>query len=123
MIEFAQALHDLERHTLPVLYKAILEAAECDDLSTAIQLTRDVDSFVLHTEMAGPEDYARENLHRLKDTDDGINLAEFVNIHACGKKLMEHDNAIETTYGILLRKDGEPIQKAGYENQRFVMEM
>jgi len=105
---FAIALDRMERHGGVVEYKALLEAAECGDLNTALRMTDGIDEYQLMTECSGPEDYARDYMDRHK-VDKNIDLSEFYNLYALGQKVMEHENAANTSYGVLKRKDGGPI--------------
>lgn len=106
---FAEALVGMQKHTYPVVYKAMLETAEPPDLESATQLVADADQYTLDAETSGPEDYAREYLSRLKGGDERIDLSKLINLYALGGQVMELENAEWTSYGVLKRKDGGPI--------------
>jgi len=107
---FAKALENMQRHTLPSLYKAMFEAVKPPDLEAATELAAAVEDYTLNAETSGPEDYAREYLSRLKGGDERIDLSKMVNPYALGEQVMKLENAAWTSYGVLGRKDGGPIQ-------------
>jgi len=107
---FAKALENMQRHTLPSLYKAMFEAVKPPDLEAATELAAAVEDYTLDAETSGPEDYARKYLSRLKGGDERIDLSKMVNPYALGEQVMKLENAAWTSYGVLGRKDGGPIQ-------------
>lgn len=119
---FADALAGMERDNSPVVYKAMLEVVKPPDLESATALTAEADQYSLASEMSGPEDYAREYLSRLKGGDERIDLGRLVNPYALGEQVMKLENAAWTSYGILKRRDGGPIQ-AQEQSSGPVMEM
>ena len=119
---FARELDHMERHGGITEYKALLEAAECGDLDTAMRLAEGIEDCRLATEYSGPEDYAREYIAEVQGGADATDLSEYVNLYAFGKKVMEHENAAWTSYGVLTRKDGGPILSQA-ERPNMEMEM
>jgi hypothetical protein len=105
----AVALNNLERFGGIVEYKALLEVAECNDLSTAIQLADGIEDFQLITECYGPDDYVFGYYAKKQAFPDWIDLSKILDLNAFGRLVMEHENAANTSYGILRRKDGSPI--------------
>ncbi|MDR0469694.1 MAG: hypothetical protein LBH09_06935 [Peptococcaceae bacterium] len=107
---FAIILDRLERHGGVMKYKALLEAVECGDLETALRLTEDIEAYQLVTECYGPEDYAREVLNKSEPVEEWpIDISPYVDHYRFGKTLMERNNIINTSYGMLSRKDGGPV--------------
>jgi hypothetical protein len=106
---FARELDHMERHGEIVKYKAMLEVMECDDLGIALRLAGDIGAYKLAPEYSAPEDYARAYIGKLQAGADKIDLSGFVNLHALGMKVMEHENAMWKSYGVLTRKVGGPI--------------
>jgi hypothetical protein len=85
---FAKALAEMERHTLPSLYKAMFEVVKPPDLEAATKLVAQVDQYTLNAEMSGEEEYAREYLSRLQGGDDRIDLSALINPYALGVQVM-----------------------------------
>ena len=107
--DFAKALDHMERHGGVVEYKALLEAAECGDLDTALRLIDGVSDLQLITECSGPEDYAFSYCTEKYNTPDGPDITKHINLYTFGLEFMKHENAANTSYGVLRRKDGGPI--------------
>jgi len=108
--DFAKTLHHMERHGGVTEYKALLEAAGCEDMDTALRLTDRIGDLQLNTECSGPEDYGREILHKPHQSENGpLDISPFVDHYRFGKALMEKNNTIETSYGLLSRTDCGPI--------------
>jgi hypothetical protein len=95
VIEFAKDLEKLERNILPVQYKALLEAAGCDNLDTAMWLIEEADEYELDSEPEIQEDIDYDTL----------------------------ENFAVTLYGNLRRKDGEPIPSYRQDSSGHAMQM
>ena len=117
--QFAEALAGLEGRTQNTVYKAVWETVKPPDLESAAALVSEIDQYNLNSNMGCPEDYAKEYLDRLKP-DAGI--AEYINLYPLGKELMQRDNTVQTSYGFLTRKDGEPISQTS-QNSGPTMQM
>jgi len=119
---FAITLDRFALHEGVVELKALLEATKCSDLDTAMSMADDISDYKLIAEFSGAEDYARDYLGRLQADTGGLDLSGFVNLYKLGKKVMEQDNAIWTSYGILKRLDGGPIlSQSDIPNMRMEM--
>lgn len=108
--KFAKALDYIKDINYVKEYKALLEAADCDNLNDALHLTDDIEVYQLVTECAGPEDYGWEEFTRQMlsgNIPEGI--SEYIDYHRYGKALMEKNNVVYTSYGALSRTDGGPI--------------
>lgn len=119
---FAEALADSEHQSSPVLLRAAFEAANPPDLESAAALVAQADQFTLDAEMWDMEDYARNYLSRLKGGDERIDLSSMINRYALAEKVLKLENAEWTSYGVLKRRDGGPIQ-APEQGSRPVMGM
>ena len=107
--DFAETLHQMERQGGVVEYKALLEAAECGDLDTALRLTDGIDEYNLAAECAGPEDFAKTYVDWMMEICESPDISSYFNLYPLGEFLMKHENAVNTSYGVLQRKDGGPI--------------
>jgi hypothetical protein len=107
--QFAQQLDYMERRGGVVEYKALLEAAKCSDLQTASELAEGIEEYQLDPEYADMETYARETLSKPPYSELDVDLAKHLNLYTFGQELMKQNNAMQTEYGVLSRKDGGPI--------------
>ena len=91
------------------IYKAALEAVECDDLTTASLIAQDLGSYYLSEDLRTPEDVGMWQLtYMLADKDRDL-LVKHLNLYSYGKAVMEQDIAVMTTYGYIERRDQQPI--------------
>jgi hypothetical protein len=119
---FARQLEDMERNGGVVEYKALLEAANCADLQTASELAEGIKEYQLDPEYADMEAYAREALSNPPYSELGIDLAKHLNLYTFGQELMKQNNAMQTEYGVLSRKDGGPVfEQADAPEEGMVM--
>ncbi len=91
--------------------KAMLESVPKDiSLEDALDLAYQAGEFRLLREIASPEDYAKAELSRcsipLKEE-----LLQSQNLYRYGEKLMEHNNAAATDYGILYSPSGQTVEQ------------
>jgi hypothetical protein len=107
--QFARQLDYMDRRGGVTEYKALLEATACGDLQTAIGLTEGIEEYQLDSECPDPEAYARETLSKPPYSELGVDLEKHLNLYTFGQELMEQNNAMQTEYGVLSRKDGGPI--------------
>jgi hypothetical protein len=55
------------------------------------------------------EGYARTTLSKPPYSELGVDLEKHLNLYTFGQELMKHNNAMQTEYGVLFRKDGGSI--------------
>jgi hypothetical protein len=108
--EFADFLHDWERRELPKRYKALLQAAKCSDLDTALRLGADLDAYEFAADQATPAHYGKAALYEIYGDEAGDALYPYMDCFKYGKDLMAAENAEITDYGIIRHKDFEPVQ-------------
>lgn len=91
-----------------VKYKALLEASGCAGLEDAMTLAEELDQYDFLPEIAQPWDYAEA---RLREDYPGLPTVLFQTGQAyrAGMEMLEKDHAALTGYGILRRKDGQPL--------------
>lgn len=92
------------------LYKAVLSATNCTEISQALELRNQLDQYILDPEIFSPEDQARSELAAMLPEADAQVVASHLNLYAYGSELMEKNNSVQTDYGLLERRDGQPIQ-------------
>ena len=119
--EFAQCLSTLDaRDELPQ-YKALLTAMECRDIGQAIALAGTVDEYIFNPKASSPEDVAMSELRVMIDRSQADSFAQYVNLQAFGLSLLERDHAVITSYGLIERQDGQPIQAMEQKPEGMVM--
>ncbi len=108
--ELAAQLQKLRAEGRLPTSKAMLESAPKDiSLEDALDLTYQAGEFRLLREIASPEDYAKAELAKCT-----IPLKEELlsqNLYRYGEKLMEHNKAAATDYGILYSPSGQTVEQ------------
>jgi hypothetical protein len=90
-------------------YKAILTATDCHEIETAISLVDTVDDYVLSSRVRTMEDLARAELKVIVDQKSAELLIPNLNLYAYGKDILAQDHSVITDYGLIERRDGQPI--------------
>lgn len=108
--KFADFLYDLERRETPVKYKALLQAAKCSKLETALRLGADLDAYEFFPMQSTPAHYGRDALYEIYGDETANALFPYIDCFKYGKNLMDTEHAEITDYGIIRRKDFELIQ-------------
>lgn len=97
-------------HSELALYRAVLSATNCTEISQAFELRNQLDQYILAPEISTPEDQARAELALMLPKSEAQAVASHLNLYAYGRELMEKNNSVQTDYGLLERRDGQPIQ-------------
>ena len=87
--------------------KAVRLAAGCTDPDLREQL----DDYILDPTIRTPEDAARAELHVNMDDREAELLLPFVDLRGYGLALLEKYNSVLTPYGLVERRDGQPLRK------------
>ena len=113
----------MSAESLPA-YKALLAATECQDIEVALGLAEQLDEYILSPRIAAPEDVAIEELTIILPDEVARLIRSHINLHTYGQALMASHNSIQTEYGLLERRDGQPIQTIEQQKpQMGVMEL
>jgi len=120
--QFADFLYHLQRRETPEKYKALLQAAKCSDLDTALRLGADLDAYEFFSAQSAPGHYGRDALYEIYGDETANALYPYMDCFKYGKDLMDAEHAVITEYGVIRRKDFEPIlvpepDKGETENQ------
>lgn len=92
-----------------IKYKALLEASGCSDLQDAIWLMEDLDQYELLPEVAQTWGYA-ELVLREKYPDLPEELFQTPQAACIGQKMLDDRLGTITDYGLIRRKDGQPLR-------------
>jgi hypothetical protein len=68
-----------------------------------------VEDYILTPSLRTPEDVARDDLRGIVNEIDAELLTKHLNLYAYGRALMEQQNTLFTDYGLIGRRDGQPI--------------
>lgn len=105
-----------------IKYKALLEASGCACLEDAMALAEELDQYDLLPEIAEPWDYAEARL-REKYPDLPTVLFQTSQAYRAGMEMLEKDHAALTGYGILRRRDGQPLPELRQEADGMTQRM
>lgn len=111
-----------ERDELPKL-KAVLHAAGCGDVSTVTSIAEDLDDYLYNPSKRSVEDVAAEELRLNMDDKTLSILQKYVDLFGYGQALIATNHAVMTPYGLVERRDGQPIQAPEEQPQRSGLEM
>lgn len=98
-------------------YKALIAATECQHIEDALVLAEQLDEYSLSPSIACPEDAAAEELALILPNEAARLLRPHLNLHTYGQALLASRNSIQTEYGLLERRDGQPVQSIGQQKQ------
>ena len=99
-----------------IRYKALLAASGQPSLGNAAQLLEEAEQYELLPEVAETWDYA-ELMAREKYPDLPPELFQTPQAANVGRTMLEEGNATITDYGLLRRKDGQPLPSFTQEHQ------
>lgn len=91
-------------------YKALIEATKCQNIEDALSLAEQLEEHILSPRIASPEDAATEELAIALTKEDAQMIRPHINLHTYGQALLASRNSIQTEYGLIERRDGQPIQ-------------
>lgn len=95
-------------------YKAMLEAAQCKDIETALSVYEKMDEFILDRSCITATDYVDKVLESL-DLPMKEQFSFYLSKDGYGKALMQYNGVDTTSYGMLIPDEGirlsEQIQK------------
>lgn len=114
--QLGDALTQMPTQNLPA-YKALIAATECQHIEDALVLAEQLDEHILSPGIASPEDAAAEELALILPNEAARLLRPHLNLHTYGQALLASRNSIQTEYGLLERRDGQPIQSIGQQKQ------
>ena len=110
--EFARKLAQKERvwgEAEFAKYKALLEAGGCTSLQDAVQIMEEAGEYELYSGITGASSYA-EMVLREQYPDLPEELFRNRQAASFGQKLLDEKMGVLTDYGLIRRKDGQPIQ-------------
>lgn len=106
---FAKMLAEIETDALPA-YKALLETEKHQDLLRTMSLAERLEDYTFSPNICSPTEMATGELSTLLNSQDLEMLIPCVDIQKYGRVLLQSRGATLTPYGLLERKDGQPVQ-------------
>lgn len=124
IITLAQKLDAMPADQL-VMYKALMEAADCDSLDSALDLMDELPQYSLSPQLRIPTDAAKAYLNQFLPQKELEYIEPYLNWHELGDALQEDRCITLTEYGLLERKDGQPVlaEPSQEESQRGGMNL
>lgn len=104
-------------------YKAVLYATGCDSLENAIATAEHLDDFKFEESTSCMRELALDKLNSLLDAEEVELLSKYTDLYCYGKAVMERDNSAITQYGLLGRRDWQPVETMNNQPERSGMEM
>ena len=121
--DYAQTVKDIQSANKMTELKAILVAKGCSTVHEAMEIAERMDDFFVELDKQSPYDVAREEICFSMPEEEANLLLKHVDLYGYGKALMERYNSQLTDYGLVVRKDGQPIQSPEVPSVQMNMEM
>ena len=122
--ELAKCFKELRAQGELSKFKAVILAADCHDIGTAIQISDNLNDYLLEPDQRNPEEVASEELRLVVDEQSRSILKKHVSLYNYGLDVMAANHAVLTPYGLVQRRDGnELLQVQEHPSERNGMEM
>ena len=121
--ELAKCFKELSAQGELSKFKAVILAADCHDIAAAVQIAENLDDYLLEPDQRNPEEVAVEELRFIVDEHSRSILQKHVVLYNYGQDVMAAHNALLTPYGLIQRRDGEPIRSEETQAENAGMEM
>ena len=121
--ELAKCFKELSAQGELSKFKAVILAADCHDIAAAVQIEENLDDYLLEPDQRTPEEVAVEELRFIVDEHSRSILQKHVVLYNYGQDVMAAHNALLTPYGLIQRRDGEPIRSEETQAENAGMEM
>ena len=121
--ELAKCFKELSKQGELSKFKAVILAADCHDIAAAVQIAENLDDYLLEPDQRNPEEVAIEELRFIVDEHSRPILQKHVVLYNYGQDVMAAHNALLTPYGLVQRRDGEPIRNEETQAENAGMEM
>ena len=104
-------------------YKAILAAVEPNDFNSAVHLIERMDEYLVSLQYETLEDIARDELNFIADPASVEVIIPHLDLEGYGAALVKRLNAELTDYGMVERRDRQPVHTPEEQPQQGRMEM
>ena len=118
----AQRLADMEPEELNK-FKALFATADFPDLDSAEQLMDTLDQYIFSPQFSSPIEVAKGELSNILAELEAEIIIPHLNLYQYGQALIEKCGGVLTDYGLIARKDRQPVQAMEDQPQQGGMEM
>lgn len=94
-----------------------------DLIAAAVQIADNLDDYLLESDQRNPEEVGIDELRFIVDERSRPILQKHVALYNYGQDVMAAHNALLTPYGLVQRRDGEPIRSEETQAENAGMEM
>lgn len=108
--DYAHTIKDVQERGELSKLKAVLASKGCTSIGEALQVTGHLNDYIYEQNKHYPEDVAMGEIRCALTEDDAEMLMKHVDLYGYGKDVMEHYNYVLTNYGLVSRRDGQPVQ-------------
>ena len=122
ILTIAQVLSTIGPEELPC-YKAVLESTGCATLEDAAEIAGHLDAYQLFPQIASPAELARTELDAAMTGPLSKALYDHVDLYALGQDLLRVKNYRLSSYGLIQRRDGQPLHSYGSPEPTQGMEL
>ena len=123
VIEWAEALRTLDEAGSLPKYKALLNAAGCEDLARAVSLIGELDQYTFCPEYGSPTEVAEGQLHLILGEREARMILPHLDLNGYGKDLIRYLGGAVTPYGFLEKRENAPVISEENQPRRGGMEM
>ena len=97
--------------------KALIEYFKVQNLETAAELSRNLDDYILLSEVHSAQDMAAEQIRSMVGECAAEQLMSYLDLEGYGTELIRENNAVMTSEGLLQREDGTAMKLPPRQNQ------
>lgn len=119
---FAETLTQMPQKQLAE-YKAILAGVKPNDFDSAVQLVKQMNEYLVTLQYETLEDIARDELNFIADLTSVEVIIPYLDLKGYGAALVKALNTELTDYGLVERKDRQPVQALQERPRQTGMEM
>jgi len=91
-------------------FKAVLDATEDYSVLGATHIAATLDSYLFSPQLRSPAEVARGDLAVILPEPEAEMITPYLDLHQYGQALIRNCGGILTSYGLIERKDGQPVQ-------------
>ena len=122
VLQLADTLAEMSQKQLTE-YKAILTATRCSEFVGAVDLIGRMDEYIVTPEYKTLEDVARDEMSVIMSPDSVEIMLPYLDLEGYGHALVKALNADLTAYGMVERKDRQPVYAPTEQSQQGGPEM
>lgn len=121
--DLAQKVRQMDECGDLLKFKALLHTLDCHSVRTAVNLADHIDEYILEPATRTPKDVAKSELRFMMEDESAQLLEKHLNLYSYGTDLLARDRASLTPYGLIQRRDCEPIQAIHETDMQSAMKM